>query len=39
MAWTVNSREEKDHFKNKLNLPFLTDAVSVDSTAPEQGGH
>ena len=34
MAWTVNSREEKDHFKNKLNLPFLTDAVSADSTPP-----
>ena len=39
VAWTVNSKEEKEHFQNNLNLPILTDAVSPDSTAPEQGGH
>ena len=39
VAWTVNNKEEKEHFQNNLNLPFLTDAVSPDSTAPEQGGH
>ena len=38
VAWTVNSVEEKDYFKNILNLPILTDAVPADSTAPEQGG-
>ena len=39
VAWTVNSKEEKDYFQNILNLPILTDAVLPDSTAPEQGGH
>lgn len=39
VAWTVNSKEDKDYFQNVLNLPFLTDAVSPDSSALEQGGH
>lgn len=39
VAWTVNSKEEKEYFQNVLKVPILTDAVPPDSSAPEQGGH
>ena len=31
IPWTVNDKEEMDHFKNVLNVSFVTDFVSLYS--------
>lgn len=36
VGWTVNSIQEKNHFKYLLKLPFMSDQVSWHKSAPEQ---
>ena len=31
IPWTVNDKKEMDHFKNVLNISFVTDFVSLDN--------
>lgn len=36
ITWTVNSKEEKQYFKEVVEIPFMTDNPAPDSDAPEQ---
>ena len=36
MAWTVNSVQEKTHFRDVLKIPFMSDNVDWEVTVSEQ---
>lgn len=36
LAWTVNSKEEKNRFQQVLKIPYMTDHVGLDVSVPEQ---
>lgn len=36
VTWTVNNRFQKNHFKYTMKIPYMTDEVGMDVSAPEQ---
>ena len=30
LPWTVNDKEEKNYFRDKLKVPYVTDVVALD---------
>lgn len=38
VTWTVNKKEEKIFVDTELKIPFLSDSVNSELTAPEQFG-